>query len=142
MPGNLASAAPVGVLPKSLCTAFVESHVYPLLVQPYHDGTRERSLIEDGVNPPTSIRTWKQSRKLNPAEIAELLTFVESHEGGLIPFYFYDPYGAIPGTGIGSNWDATGVVFEGRHICVFRGDWSSVMNMARSETSLELLEVG
>jgi hypothetical protein len=141
MPGNLAVAAPSGVLPKSLCTAFTETHVYPLLVEQYHDGSTERSLIFDGVNTPTEIRTWKLSKKLNDAAIAVLLAFFEGQEGGLIPFYFYDPYEPVPGQPIGSNWDPTGAAVEGRHTVIFRGDWSSVTNIGRSEASLELLEV-
>jgi len=141
MPGNLAAAGPVGVLPKSLCTAFVETHVFPMLVQRYHDGWIERSLIEDGINPPTPIRTWHLARKLNETEAAALLAFFEGRLGGLVPFYFYDPYGALPGAPIGSNWDSTGTVPEGRHIVVFRGDWSSVTDISRSEVSLELMEV-
>ena len=142
MPGNLDSAVAVGVLPKSLCTAFVETHAFPMLVQPYHDGTQERSLIEDGVNSPTSIRGWKQARKLDATEMAALLAFVEDHEGGLIPFNFYDPYEPVPGQPIGSNWDPTGAASQGRHICVFSGDWSHVMNLGRSEAPIQFTEVG
>src|SRR5579864_8607357 len=104
MPGNLGFAVPSGVLPKSLCTAFTETRVLPTLVKQYHDGSTERSLIQDGVNPPESVRTWKQTRKLNETDSAALLAFFEGQQGGLIPFYFYDPYEALPGSAIGSNW--------------------------------------
>lgn len=141
MPGNLASAAPSGVLPKSLSTAFTETRVLPMLVQKYHDGTSERSLIQDGVNIPESIRIWKLTRKLDATTMALLVTFFEGQQGGLTPFYFYDPYEVTLGQKIGSNWDATGTSVEGRHVCVFRGDWSQVTNIGRSEASIEFMEV-
>ncbi len=141
MPGNLGFAQPSGVLPKSLCAAFTETRVLPMLVKQYHDGSTERSLIQDGVNVPESVRAWKQSRKLGDAAAAELLAFFEQQQGGLIPFYFYDPYEALPGQPIGSNWDASGASVTGRHTVVFLGDWSQTTNVGRSEAAIEFMEV-
>ena len=141
MPGNLAAAAPSGVLPKSLCTAFTETRVLPMLIQQYHDGTSERSLIQDGVNLPESIRIWKQTRKLDADAMTLLVAFFEGQQGGLTPFFFYDPYEVTLGQRIGSNWDPTGASVQGRHTCVFRGDWNQTTNMGRSEAPIEFMEV-
>src|ERR1700677_1526549 len=77
MPGNLAAAAPSGVMPQNLCTAFAESRIYPLLSNTYHDGTPQQSLITDTVNPAASIRTWKLSQKLAGSVAIALRTFFE-----------------------------------------------------------------
>jgi len=138
MPGNLAAAAPVGVLPPSLYTAFSESRLFPIRAVVYHDGTTERALITDTVNAPASIRTLKLSKRLTPAVLATLRTFWEAHLGGLIPFYFYNPFEPAPGQAIGSNHDPTGASTQGRYIAVFRGDWSEVSNLARSDVSFEI----
>jgi phage-related protein len=142
MPGNLSAAAPSGVLPQSLSTAFTEMRVFPMLAAVYHDGTTERSLIVDGVNAPASIRTWKLSKRLTAAAIATLRSFFEAHSGGLIPFYFYNPLENSPGTAVGSNYDATGVSTQGRHICVFRNtEWAETVGVARTEAALEMAEI-
>lgn len=141
MPGNLQPAAPSGVLPKSLATAFTESWTYPMLANSYHDGTPERALIVDGINAPTPIRTWKLSRRLNASDLQTLRAFFEAQQGGSIPFYFYDPFDVAPGNAIGSNWDGFGLNSQGRHVTVFRGDWSQTVNLARTDAPLELAEV-
>ena len=63
MPGNLSAASPSGVLPQTLSLNFVETRVFPMLTVSYHDGTTERSLIVDGVNPASSIRRWTLSKR-------------------------------------------------------------------------------
>lgn len=45
MPGNVEIAAPSGVMPYSLCTAFSEAREYVQLQASYHDGTVERSQL-------------------------------------------------------------------------------------------------
>lgn len=127
MPYNLRPAAPAPgtVLPQSLSTSFVESHSYPLLFISYSDGTFERSLIQDGTNPPRDLRTWGLTKRLTTDQLNTLRNFWENVVlGGLRPFYFYDPHGVLPGQHIGSNYDPTGNNPQGRVICFFRGDWS------------------
>lgn len=158
MPGAL-SAAVVSpsstVLPQSLCTAFVRTENYPLLLTEYHDGTRERSLIVDTLNPPRSTRTWKLSKRLvsraytapGPPSIvyvdqlAALRTFWETVTfGGYMPFYFYDPFDASGA--IGSNYDATGVSVTGRVTVFFRGKWEEQVGLGRATIpDLLLVEV-
>jgi hypothetical protein len=141
MPSNVAAAVPTGVLPQTLCTAFSENRVYPMLTQPYHDGTTERSLIVNGVDAAASIRRWRLSKRLKASDLATLKTFFESHNGGLTPFYFYVPFENVPGFPVGSNFDATGASTQGRHTVVFRGDWSETVGLARTDTPLELAEI-
>lgn len=142
MPGNIAQAVAVGVLPQSLCTAFVESRSFPILYNnEYHDDTMQRGLITDGINAPQSLRTWKLAKKLTAAQWSTLRTFWDAHLAGLIPFYFYNPIEPAPGQQVGSNYDATGSSIQGRHACVFRGDWAEVTGLARTELSIELAEI-
>lgn len=141
MPGNLAAAAPSGVLPKALCTAFSESRVFPMLSASYHDPTIERSLIVDGVNQPASIRSWKQTRRLAASLVTALRSFFEGQNAGLTPFYFYNPLEPAAGHAIGSNWDGTGASTQGRHTVVFRGGWSQTVELARTNVPLELQEI-
>src|ERR1041385_2140286 len=115
MPGNLDAAAPTGVLPQNIFSSFVESRSYPVLSANYHDGTYERSIVEDGINAPASLRTWKAEARNTPAALATLRAFWDAHGGGLIPFYFYNPFEPVPGHEIGSNYDATGISTQGRH---------------------------
>lgn len=144
MPGAL-SAAVVSpsstVLPQSLCTAFVRTENYPLLLTEYHDGTRERSLITDTLNAPRSARTWKLSQRLTTAQLTTLRTFWETTVmGGWLPAYFYDPFDASGA--IGSNYDATGVSVTGRATVFFRGKWEEQTALGRSSIpELLLVEV-
>ena len=145
MPYNLtpATVTPGTVLPQSLSTSFVETHIYPLLSIAYNDGTIERSLIQDGVNPPQALRTWVQAKRLTTAQLTALLNFWETQTlGGLNPFYFYDPFGVLPGQQIGSNFDPTGDNTQGRAVCFFRGGWGQRTELGRHVVpSLTLVEV-
>lgn len=127
MPYNLspATVAPGTVLPQSLNTSFVETHVYPLLSVQYNDGTFERSLIQDFANPPRALRTWALVKRLTTKQLTDLLHFFEvAVQGGLLPFYFYNPIDVLPGQHIGSNYDPTGDNTQGRAVCFFRGNWA------------------
>ena len=142
MPGNLSAAAPSGVMPSTLFIAFTESRFYPMLANQYHDGTSERALIQDGVNPPASIRSWKLSKSLASTQFNALVAFFEGQDGGLEPFYFYNPFEVIPGHAIGSNFDATGVSTQGRHTGVFRNEtWTQTTGVARTDASFEFAEI-
>jgi hypothetical protein len=145
MPYNLspASVTPGTVLPQSLNTSFVETNIYPLLSTSYNDGTFERSLIQDGVNPPRSLRAWILSKRLTTAQLSTLLSFWENQtRGGLHPFYFYNPFDVLPGQHIGSNFDPTGDNQQGRVICFFRGDWAQRTELGRHVIpGLTLIEV-
>ncbi|HEY6272615.1 MAG TPA: hypothetical protein VIX19_11565 [Terriglobales bacterium] len=144
MPYNLtpAEVAPGAVLPQSLCTSFVETNVYPLLTVTYNDGSYEASVIQDGVNPPRSLRTWVLAKRITTAQLTTLANFWNTQGGGLNPFYFYDPFGVAPGEQIGSNYDPTGSNQQGRATCFFRGNWGQQTNLGRHVVgNLTLVEV-
>jgi hypothetical protein len=145
MPSNLtpAAVAPGTVLPQSLCLSFVMTAIYPLLSIAYNDGAFERSLIQDFVNPPRALRTWILAKRLTTAQLTTLHDFWETRAGGgLNPFYFYDPFGVLPGQKIGSNFDPTGDNTQGRVICFFRGDWAQRTELGRHVIpNLTLVEV-
>ena len=144
MPLNLlpAAVASGAVLPQSLSTSFVAGRVFPLLSVFYNDGTFERSLIQDGVNPPRALRTWALAKRLTTAQLTTLANFWVTQEGGLNPFYFYDPFDVLPGAQIGSNFDATGDNRQGRVICFFHGDWAQRSELGRhTGPNLTLVEV-
>lgn len=134
--GNLATAvvSPQStVLPKNLCTSFMETNLYPLLQNDYNDGTRQMSLIQDGINSPQSCRTWKLARRLKASDLTTLRTFFETTvQGAWRPFWYYDPNSPASGQPIGSNWDGTGVSTQGR-VCVrFQGNWRDVIDLGRA----------
>lgn len=141
MPGNLAAAtvSPLAVLPWNLCTLFRENRIFPGLDNRYHDGSVQQSLITDTVNPAASIRSWQIATKLSGATALALRGFFEGQDGGFLPFYFYNPFEAA-GV-IGSNWDATGVSTQGRHTCVFRGNWAETIGLPRTTSPLEIAEI-
>lgn len=145
MPYNLAAAVVTAgtVFPQTLSTSFVEAYSYPVLFTSYNDGTYERSLIQDGVNPPRALRTWAMAKRLTTAQLSTLLDFWENHAvGGLNPFYFYDPFGVLPGHHPGSNYDPTGNNTQGRVTCFFRGDWAQRTDLGRHTVpGLTLIEV-
>lgn len=145
MPANLAAAsvAPGAVLPQSLSTSYVEMWSYPILGVNYNDGTNERSLIQDGVNPPLPLRTWTLARRLTTAQLNTLLNFWRNTtKGGLNPFYYYDPFDVLPGHQHGSNYDPAGNNSQGRVICFFRGDWGHHTELGRHVVpNLLLVEV-
>ena len=145
MPLNLipAAVAPGMVMPQSLSTSFVMTMLYPVLSISYNDGTFERSMIEDFVNPPRALRTWILAKRLTTAQLTALRNFWYTQTlGCLNPFYFYDPFDVLPGQHMGSNYDATGDNTQGRVICFFRGDWAQRTDLGRHTVpNLTLIEV-
>lgn len=140
MPNNLSVTSPSGVLPKMTFTSFVEDRVYPTRSVFYHDGKSDRSLIEDGVNPPDAIRTWNLSARLTPTALATLTTFYHNHQGS--SFYFYSPFEPEAGYAVGSNWDTTGDATFGRYSVKFTNQtWQQTMDIARSNVTFSLQEV-
>ncbi len=121
-------------MPQTLSTAFTESRVYVDLQNTYHDGARHIGLLAQ-----TSRHTFKLSKRLTAAQLSTLKTFWDSVNGGLTPFYFYNPFAGVPP---GSNYDATGVTTTGRYTVVFKGSWSQQTDLSRSTIgNLELVEV-
>lgn len=139
MPGNIDYAAPSGVFPQSLCTAFSEDGSYEQLQSGnYHDGTIQRSQLAQ-----TSRRTFTQSKRLTSADLATLYAFWIAQCGGLIPFYFYNPEEPASGQQVGSNYDATGVSTQGRYTVRFNlTSWNQATDLCRSNLQgIALVEV-
>lgn len=129
MPGNVQNAVPSGVMPYALCTAFAESREYLQLQAQYHDGATERSQLAQ-----TSRKTFRPAQRLTAAFVAALKAFWDAHQGGVVPFLFYNlAEGA---------YDATGNSTQGRYTVVFRGNWSQSTGLARTDVpQIELIEV-
>ncbi len=134
MPGSVSNAAPVGVLPASLCTAFTEKREWASRLNEYHDGSRQSASPVA-----TSRKSWALKKRLSPSAIAALWNFwaANSHSA----FYFYNPFEPASGQAVGSNYDATGVSLTGRYTVRFNGDWSQTTGLGRADCTLELLEV-
>ena len=129
MPGNLQQAAPSGVMPYALCTAFSESREYAQLQAQYHDGSVERSQLAA-----TSRRTFTVSQRLTSAMAASLKTFWDGQEGGVVPFFFYN---LVEGA-----YDPSSNSTQGRYTVVFRNNWSQTTGLARTDVQqLQLIEV-
>lgn len=127
------------MLPETLCTAFTETRIFPILAAVYHDGTTERALVSDGANAATSLKSWRLSKRLKAADLATLKAFYEAHQG--VQFYFYSPSEAAPGTPVGSNYDPTGVSTTGRYTARFSSPaWTETVDMGRSNVQLEIVE--
>ncbi len=132
MPGNIQNAAPTTVLPQSLSRAFARSQEYPVIENEYRNGESQRSV------PPTNSRKrWRLAKRLPPAPLQALRDFYEARTGPTEPFYFYDPYETNPKF----TWDLTGVTTTGRHTVRFDGEWSQSVGPARSDVSIELVEL-
>ena len=137
MPGNLVQAAPNGVMPASLCTAFTELREYVQLQNQYHDGTIQRSQLAQ-----TSRRTFRLSKRLNGSALSALYSFWASQNGGSTPFAFYNPFDVAAGQQIGSNYDPAGNETQGRVTVVFRGNWSQSSGLSRTDVpQIEMVEV-
>ena len=129
MPGNIQNAAPSGVMPYALCSAFSELREYAQLQAQYHDGSVQRSQLAA-----SSRRTFKVSQRLNATKAAALKTFWDGQQGGVVPFVFYN---LIEGT-----YDPTGNSVTGRYTVVFRSNWQQTTGLARTDVqNLELIEV-
>lgn len=138
MPGNISYAAPSSVMPFTLCTMFQESRSYDVLYNQYSgDGTQEIGQLAQ-----SSRRMYKLSADLTAAKALALKAFYDSVEGGLKPFYFYNPFEVGLGVRVGANYDPTGKSAQGRVTVVFRGSWAQNTQMMRTMVSnLQLVEV-
>jgi hypothetical protein len=152
MPNNLKQASPVGVFPNSLSTAFTDSRVFPTLQAVQNDGSFVTSLITDTVNVPTSIKSWKLTKRLpkdasllpSPyntiqagQDMVTLRNFFNSHMGNAIPFYFYDFLDPDPGY----FYDPTGNSEIGRYTVRFdTGVWTETIAIAFNDVSIGLME--
>ena len=90
----------------------------------------------------TSRRTFRLTKRLSASLLSALYSFWVSHNAGLTPFTFYNPFDVASGQQIGSNYDSTGNNTQGRVTVVFRGNWAQVTDVARTNVQgLQLMEV-
>jgi len=129
MPGNLQQAAPNGVMPRALCTAFSESREYVQLQTQFHDGAIQRSQLSQ-----TSRRTFSLAQRLTAALAIALKAFWDNQQGGAVPFVFYNL--------IEGSYDPTGNSTQGRYTVRFQGAWSQNTGLARTDIpQLQLIEI-
>jgi hypothetical protein len=132
MPGSVQNAAPLTVLPASLSRAFVHEREYPALDNEYRNGESQRY-----VHATNSRKRWRLAKRLTPANLSALRDFYDTRKGPAEPFYFYDPYETSP-----KFWhDPTGQTVAGRYTVRFAGPWEQSTSLARTDLTLELVEL-
>ncbi len=132
MPGSVQSAAPSTVLPWSLSHSFVRSQEYPLVENEYVNGESQRSV------PATNSRKrWRLAKRLTPVQLQALRDFFDARHGPQEPFYFYDPWE----TGPKFSHDPTGQAVAGRYTVRFAGPWEQSSAPARTDLTLQLIEL-
>jgi len=132
MPGSVQNAAPLTVLPASLSRAFVHEREYPVLDNEYRNGESQRSVLATN-----SRKRWRLAKRLTLAQLAALRDFYDARRGPTEPFYFYDPYETSPKF----SHDPTGQAVAGRYTLRFGGAWEQSTSLARTDLSLELIEL-
>lgn len=133
MPGSVASATSALVLPLSLSRTFSHSRAYTVRINDYLNGESQRRAVTT-----TSRKSWRQDKRLTPAEYDTLLAFYQSTRGPVLPFYFYDGTETSPLW----SWDATGVATTGRYLVRFSNEaWQAEFTIPRHGVSIELIEV-
>jgi len=132
MPGSIENAAPVTVLPLSLCRAFAHEREYPLIESEYRNGESLRS-----TQAANSRKRWRLTKRLTPAALQALREFYDARKGPAEPFYFYDPYETSPKF----SSDPTGQAVAGRYTVRFNSDWQESCGPGRSDVQIELVEI-
>ncbi|GIU74779.1 MAG: hypothetical protein KatS3mg004_1866 [Bryobacteraceae bacterium] len=132
MPGSVQNAAPLTVLPASLSRAFVHEREYPVIDNEYRNGESQRF-----VQATNSRRRWRLAKRLTAAQLSALRDFYDARKGPTEPFYFYDPYETSPKF----SHDPTGQALPGRYTVRFAGSWEQSSLVARTDVSIELVEV-
>ena len=132
MPGSVLNAAPLTVLPQSLCRAFVHSREYALLDNEYRNGESQRSLLVS-----TSRKRWRSGKRLTPSLLEQLRNFYDARNGSQEPFYFYDPYETVPKF----SCDPTGTAIQGRYTVRFDSAWDQSVGVGRTDVEISLVEL-
>jgi|SRR5579884_447905 len=132
MPGSVQNAAPTAVMPLSLSRVFAQAREYPVYVNEYANGESQRSHVADA-----SRRRWRLGKRLSPARLSALRNFYDARGGPQEPFLFYDPYETNPPF----SHDPTGAASQGRYTVRFEGAWSQETGIARSDVSIEIVEL-
>ena len=118
------------MLPFSLCRNLVEIRQWPVRMIEYHGGETERMALTA-----TARRSWQMAKRLLPAALVTLREFLEAHP--VDAFYIY----VMKETNPTFHWDPTGVATAGRYLVRVAGDWNQTSYLARTETTVEFIEV-
>jgi phage-related protein len=132
MPGSVQNAVPLTVLPASLSRAFANEREYPALDNEYRNGESQRS-----VQATNSRKRWRLAKRLTAAQLSALRDFYDARKGPTEPFYFYDPYETNPKF----SHDPTGQAVAGRYTVRFASPWEQSTALARTDLTLELIEL-
>lgn len=132
MPGSVANAAPDSVLPWSLCKAFGHAREFAVLESEYRNGESQRSLLVA-----TSRKSWKTTRRLTPTQLEDFRDFYDGVDGPHKPFWFYDPWDAVPKF----SYDENGSSPDGRYTVRFAANWEQMVDIARGEVEITLIEL-
>ncbi len=132
MPGSVNNAAPTTVLPHSLCAAFSHSREYAVAENEYRNGESQRAVLVA-----TSRKSWTQSRRLAPAELAILRAFYLARKGPTEAFFFYDVHDTSPKF----SYDPTGIKADGRYVVRFAGAWEQSVGLGRADVGISLVEL-
>ena len=130
MPGNVAAASPVGVLPRIVASAYTEELRIESVSNSYPDGSSERQAL--ALNP---RRFFHITEPLTNAQWTSLWTFYKAHVG--VPFYMYNPRETVPPF----SYDASGGSTIGRYTVVFDSAWSETSGLPRAQVGFSLREV-
>jgi len=130
MPGAVSNAAPLTVIPHSLCSAFSQSRMFVNNEKEYKNGEIERGKLTLA-----SRKSWQISKRLSAFELGELRSFYELRKGPLEPFYFYDPWES------GFTHDPTGAQTDGRYTVRFDSGWQQTSSIGRNTASFSLIQL-
>ncbi len=122
MPGNVQNAVYSGTLPWSLSTSFTETREWAILIAEYKDGSSQRNPLAE-----TSRKKYAFSKRLTAAQMTTLRNFFISSVGKAFKVYTKK-----------SDYDAANSSFK---LMRFDGGWSEEIQLGRSTTSIQLVEL-
>ena len=129
MPGDVAQATAVDVMPYALAAAYTEMLEWPVQVDgPYSDGRTNRQAQATDAGK----RSWRLARPLTDTELALHVEHFEERRGPLEPFYFYSEE---------SQHDPTGVLTPGRYLVRYASSISFAWAAPRTKTEFQLEEI-
>lgn len=76
MAGTIQNAAPLTVLPQSLCRAFVHERAYPVIENEHRNGESPRPVLATN-----SRKRWRLMKRLTPAALQALRNFYDAPNG-------------------------------------------------------------
>jgi len=133
MPDSVLAPSPSALFPHILFSAYQRSRTILVDENRYRDGSLQNRQISS-----TSRRTWTLSSRCAPAQLKVLREFYQDRGAGWLEFYFYDLMDTVPKY----SYDITATATAGRFICVFAGQLTQSLQLARSLGQYSLIEIG